>query len=188
MPGYWRAPRELARMLAERELTPNGYALLHFLAESRADRPQGFHTTIGLLADVLGVHERTIRRNLVALRDLGLIAYADHAGRAAFVIRTTSALAALVSEPVSEPMSEVGEKRPGRVRGLATRKPASERAKQEGRAEPVSEVAKGPETETETEKGGRSVGTGEDPADHPPLAELFERARVKSLDDGIAGR
>lgn len=93
MAGYWRAPRALARMLAERELTGSAYTLLHFVAESGADRPEGIATSIGALVDALGVSDATIRRSLKALRANGLIDYATHQGAAVFTVRTGRKLA-----------------------------------------------------------------------------------------------
>jgi hypothetical protein len=107
MAGYWKAPRALAGMLVAGELTPNEFALLNLLGESSADRRSGFTTTLGYLAAALAVSDRTIHRALRSLRARGFISYEDHSGAALFTVRTTTALAALVSEPVSEPVSEV---------------------------------------------------------------------------------
>ena len=67
--GFWKAPRELARMLAERELTVSAYALLHFLGESGADRPQGLATSNGFLAESLDLSDSTVRRGLSPWRE-----------------------------------------------------------------------------------------------------------------------
>jgi DNA-binding MarR family transcriptional regulator len=106
MAGYWKAPRALARLLAERRLTANAYLLLNFVAQSGADRPEGIATSIGFLADSLRWHERTVRRTLRALRADGLIAFEDHPGVAIFTVRTTLALDALASEPRTQPRTE----------------------------------------------------------------------------------
>jgi hypothetical protein len=68
--GFWKAPRELARMRAEGRLSLNAYAFLHFLGESGADRARGVVTSNGYLADSLGLSQRTIRRALLRLRSL----------------------------------------------------------------------------------------------------------------------
>jgi hypothetical protein len=194
-------------MRAEGKLTARAYELLHFLAESGADRPEGTATSVAYLRDALGGGNATVRRTLERLRDLGLIDYADHAGRAIFTVRTTPALAALADEPrsqprskppgdLSDPVSEVDGNASQRERGSEARKPASVKAAEAIDASDVSEVARGPETETETEtEVGRSVGglatpgeSPDGPADPPALSELMERARPRSIDDGIAGR
>lgn len=98
MAGFWKAPRELARMRAEGRLTARAYELLHFLAESGADRPGGIVTSVGYLLDVLGGSDATLRRTLRKLRGLGLIDYDDHRGARAFAVSTTAVLAALADE------------------------------------------------------------------------------------------
>src|SRR5262249_19969174 len=77
MGGFWKAPRALARMLAERNLTLNAYALLHFVAESGADRPDGIVTSNGSLADSLELSRKTVIRTLRALRAHGFLEFDD---------------------------------------------------------------------------------------------------------------
>jgi DNA-binding MarR family transcriptional regulator len=96
--GYWKAPRALVRLLTSRRVTPNEYMLLHFLAESGADRAGGVDTSNAFLADALNVSVKTIGRALRGLRARGLIEFDDHRG-AIFIVRTTAALAALEREP-----------------------------------------------------------------------------------------
>jgi hypothetical protein len=93
---------------------------LHYLAESKADWPDGYVTSNRGLADLLGWHERTVRRTLRTLRAHRLISFEDHPGVAAFTIRTTAALAALEEEPRTAPrtlgvevVSEVASDTPG---------------------------------------------------------------------------
>jgi hypothetical protein len=86
--GFWPAPRGLARLLTEGQLTLTAFALLHYLAEIGADRPEGTMTSNGALADALRCHKKTVRRALARLRELGLLDFADHAGRAPFCVRT----------------------------------------------------------------------------------------------------
>jgi hypothetical protein len=105
--GFWRAPRALARMRAERELSLSAYALVHFLGESGADRPAGLVTTNAFLASALELSERTIRRALRRLREQGLVGFEDHAGVAPFRVRTSDMTRLLMSDPVSGPVSEV---------------------------------------------------------------------------------
>lgn len=95
MGGFWKAPRALVQLLAERRLTPTAYALLNVVAQAGADRPDGLVTTNGLLASLLDVSDSTIRRALRALREADLIAYEKHERRAAFTIRTTAHLRSL---------------------------------------------------------------------------------------------
>jgi DNA-binding MarR family transcriptional regulator len=105
--GFWKAPRVLAGLLAERELTLSAYTLLHFLGESGADRGAGFVTSNSALADSLGLSDSTIRRGLRALRSRGLLAFSDHQGSAMFTVSTAAALAALEVEPRSALRSPV---------------------------------------------------------------------------------
>jgi DNA-binding transcriptional ArsR family regulator len=141
--GFWKAPRALARLLAERELTPNAYTLLHVAAESGADRADGITTTVGSLAAALGVSERTIYRALRLLRELRLLAYADHRGVAPFALRTVPATLLALEKvghtsdtplpPETEVLSEVGSDT--RVEA-PTRNPALEAAS--SAAEPLT--------------------------------------------------
>jgi DNA-binding transcriptional ArsR family regulator len=141
--GFWKAPRALARLLAERELTPNAYTLLHVAAESGADRAEGITTTVGSLAAALGVSERTIYRALRLLRELRLLAYADHRGVAPFALRTVPATLLALEKvghtsdtplpPETEVLSEVGSDT--RVEA-PTRNPALEAAS--SAAEPLT--------------------------------------------------
>jgi DNA-binding transcriptional ArsR family regulator len=101
--GYWQAPRALARILSERQLSLTAYALLHFIAESGADRPEGLATTNEFLASALGLNERTIRRGLRSLRRKGLVDYRDHERIAMFTVRTGDGLRTLLRTPLRTP-------------------------------------------------------------------------------------
>ena len=148
MAGYWKAPRALATMLARRELTPSQYALLNFICQSGADRPGGYVTTNGLLASVLDVNEKTVRRALRDLRAKDLLAFDDHERVAAFAIRSADTLRTLegvsMSAPMSAPMSAA----------LRTHPPADDPpggiVERETGAPPCGHGS-GTETETETE-------------------------------------
>jgi hypothetical protein len=165
--GFWKAPRALVRMLAQRELTPSAYTLLHVIAESGADREQGIVTSNGFLSDTLGWHERTVRRTLRALRALGFIAFDDHPGVATFVVRISDTVAALECEPRTQPrtqprtsgvevLSEVasdtasdtpalaGGREPAPAAGSRTSQPRTPRARARGRAETETETDKNP--------------------------------------------
>ena len=86
MDGFWMAPKALAQLLAERKLTQPAYLLLHFLAESGADRPEGFATSSGWLVSATGLGKRTVRRRLRELREKHLIDYPDHERVATFTV------------------------------------------------------------------------------------------------------
>ena len=90
MAGFWKAPRELASMLARRELTATAYTLLHFVAESGADRAEGFVTTNAYLAEALEVSAKMIRRALLLLRTQRLVTFPEHERVALFTISTAT--------------------------------------------------------------------------------------------------
>lgn len=122
---FWIAPKELVTMLARRELTVTEYTLLHVLAESDADRDDGFTTTTKHLAGVLGISDKTTRRALISLRDQGLIDYPDHERVALFTIRTTETLRSLVRSPGTAAVTAATADTPVPATG---RKPASAEA------------------------------------------------------------
>jgi hypothetical protein len=99
VPGFWKAPKALVHLLAERELTVSAYTLLHFVAESGADRPDGYTTTNEYLAVALEMSDKTVRRALVALREQGLVDYRDHERIPLFTIRTGETLRSLLRSP-----------------------------------------------------------------------------------------
>jgi hypothetical protein len=155
--GFWKAPRDLARMRAEGALSASAYELLHFIAESGADRPQGLQTSVGYLIDALGFSDTTARRALKRLRALDLISYENHSGVAVFTVRTTARLASLagvtetVTEPVTEVVTEVAGNASAGDRGSTSSKPARRTGSAAADGARVTEVAEGPETETEIE-------------------------------------
>jgi hypothetical protein len=182
--GFWKAPKQLARLRAEGRLTARAYELVHFLAESGADRPEGFATSVGWLIDALGGSDSTMRRTLRALRDFDLIAYEDHSGRAVFVVKTTSTLADLADGPrsqprskpasgltdrVTDPVTEVGEKPSERDRGSGGRKPAPVKVANVSLASDVTEVSPSPETENEIENKKKAGPLARSPASVVPL-------------------
>jgi hypothetical protein len=156
--GFWKAPRELARLRTSRQLSPSEWFLLVFVGVSGADRDNGIETTNEFLADAIGVHEKTVRRALRVLRARGFITFDDHRGRAIFTVRTTPALAELEGQPrtrertrertsATPRMSEVTSDIPSTPVG---RDAASEEGSSglEPRTRPCGKPA---ETETETE-------------------------------------
>jgi hypothetical protein len=155
--GFWQAPRALARMLSERELSLSAYALLHFVAESGADRPEGFATTNEFLASALGVNERTIRRGLRSLRRKGLIDYRDHERIAIFTVRTADGLRRLLRTPLrtpetpgvsAEPADSAADTHPS----SNARKPAQEaRSSGDRSADTRAGAGAGAETDTDNE-------------------------------------
>jgi Bacterial regulatory proteins, gntR family len=174
--GYWKAPRVLARLLAERELPLNAYALLNFLAQSGADRPGGIATSNGALADALDVSDVTIRRALRRLRSLDLLDFDRHQGVAVFTVKTTATLAALEGEPRSllrSPESEV-------VTDVTSVTPASPPSRNSASAErsrgAATSVPSRVRAETETETFSKKVSvspprSAETPPSPPPTLE-----------------
>jgi hypothetical protein len=161
MAGFWKAPRALARMLAQRWLTPSEYSLLNFVAQSGADRPEGFVTTNGLLATVLGVNEKTVRRGLRSLREKDLVDFDDHERIAAFTIRTADALRTLEGVSMSAPMSAGSADIHAQTE---PRKPASQKGRQAVVAADISRARAETETETEnhlTTFGGAAAASRE---------------------------
>ena len=162
MAGFWKAPRELARLRGRGDLSARAYELLHFLGECGADRAGGIQVSDGYPIAVLGASKSTIRRAFRDLRALGLIEYESHPGVAAFEVRTTASLAALceqpwsqprplMTNPVTSPLTKVGEQSAKRDQGSAARKAAPTEVKQGALSADVTKVEKGPETETEIE-------------------------------------
>jgi hypothetical protein len=188
MAGYWKAPRELVRLLAERKLTPNEYAILHFVGEAGNDQ-HGLATSIGFLAEVFGVQERTIRRALRGLRAHGLIAYDDHPGIAMFVVRISPKLEALtgvasdeprtaprtaprtsetevVSDPTSDTPPPTNSRKPASAKGLQG-VPTSDTPPRKKRSETETEI----DTKTTTPPGGRADA-------RQPSTELELRSKI----------
>jgi hypothetical protein len=143
-------------MHADGRLNATEYRLLHFVAESGADRDGGLLTSNGSLVDALELSDRTVRRALAKLRALGLIAFDSHQGEAMFAVSTTASLAALehdlgpnlgqhLGSLVTEVVTEVTSVTP---RGSARRKPASRKAK---RGVSTSDTSRA-RAETETER------------------------------------
>jgi DNA-binding transcriptional ArsR family regulator len=129
MEGFWPAPRSLRYLLEDGEVTPTAYALLHYLAEAGADRPQGVAASYVQLARLLGVGEKTISRALGALRDRGLIGFDLRQGqRKPFRVHLGPNLRPGSREPMSEQRSDVASdvgvqhdrRDPDRTRGAGT--------------------------------------------------------------------
>jgi hypothetical protein len=162
--GFWKAPRELARMLTLGELTPTEFALLTLVHLSGADRPGGYATTNGTLADALDVTTKTVGRALRSLREKGLLDHPDHERVAGFAVTTTDALRTLCGHAADiDPPSNVRSVSPDSKiaadtdRGSEARKPASDKASRPVESADTSGAREGPETETEIgdrEKGG----------------------------------
>jgi hypothetical protein len=160
--GFWKAPRVLARMRAERVLTASAYTLINFLGQSGADRPEGIVTTNGYLASTLEISDKSVRRSLHDLRDLGLIKYTDHAGVAPFRVRTSVTDWESMTDPVTEPVTDVTSVTPAE---LTLREPASAARK----PAVTTSVTSRARAETETETSPRSLGVGPNgPAETAP--------------------
>jgi hypothetical protein len=87
--GFFKAPRELSRLLVDREITPNEWAVVSLLGQLGADR--GWQTTSNtFLASTLDIGERTVRRVLRSLRAKNLVEYADHERVALFTVRLSA--------------------------------------------------------------------------------------------------
>jgi hypothetical protein len=78
--GFWRAPRWLRDELDDGNLTLTQFALIHYLAESGADR-EGAATRYGDLSARFQVSQRTIERAMSQLRDRGLLAFEIKTGQ-----------------------------------------------------------------------------------------------------------
>jgi hypothetical protein len=168
--GFWKAPRALVRLLAERKLNPNAYVLLNFVAQSGADRPGGYATTIGVLARSLELNEKTVRRSLRTLRTRGLLAYDDHPGSAIFTVRTSEALAALCLE-TAEPRTPLGQ------RSDTARTPTSDTT-----SDTTSDsVASGEERESASIEAGRADSTSDTTSDTPRARARRRRRRLNPL-------
>jgi DNA-binding transcriptional ArsR family regulator len=99
--GWWQAPRRLRLLLEDREITPMGFALLHYVGSANGDR-EGCVATKESLAALLDVSKRTIERVLPRLRELGLVTYEMKQGqRDPFRLRLGPA--ALVAQPPTPP-------------------------------------------------------------------------------------
>jgi hypothetical protein len=158
--GFWKAPRALVQLLAERKLTPSAYTLLNVVAQSGADRPGGFATTNGFLASLLEVNERTVRRALQALRATDLLDYDDHERRAVFTIRTADTLRTMEGASMSAGMSAATADTPASAAG---RDPAP--ARPSAAVTPADTSRARAETETETDSirsSARSAASGDD--------------------------
>jgi hypothetical protein len=166
MGGWWKAPRALARMLAEGQLTLNAYALLHFLAESGADR-EPIAVSNRQLADALDVSPKTIRRALVDLRSKGLIAFDEHERVASFAVRTADTLRTLEGGSVSADAVDTPSLAAARELAPEAQSRASRSADSRARAE----------TETGDREVLPSIRTG-----------ATSGARVGRADDGLRSR
>jgi hypothetical protein len=125
MAGFWKNPRALFWMLVNGNLSTSEWAVLSAVGQAGADRTDGVVATIELLARALRLNERTVRRALRSLRARGLVAYDDHPGSIAFVVRTTRELAALCE---AEPRTQLGHSSdidPPPVSEVASDMPAS---------------------------------------------------------------
>jgi hypothetical protein len=160
---YWRAPRRLARMLEDSEITATEFAIVNYIAEAGADRPDGVSTSYEGLARIFGVHTKTVSRALIHLCELEMVTYSLRRGqRTPFRIRTGDAVALrtleggsmseVVSEVVSyvsKPVSEVDDHL----------KPASDNGKAPPSTSDTGEVvSEHTETDTETTTSIKSRG------------------------------
>jgi DNA-binding transcriptional ArsR family regulator len=181
--GYWQAPRALARMVAERELSLSAYALLNFIGQSGADRPEGFATTNEFLASALGVSDSTIRRALRALRDERLIEYVDHERVAVFTVRDGDRLRSLLRSPLRSPEMPAVTAEPAVTAATATgRDPASEEGSAAVTPADTSRARAETETETETTTANAVVRHGGEVID--PDEVLLARVRAHRPDAG----
>jgi hypothetical protein len=181
MGGWWKAPRALARMLAEGQLTLNAYALLHFLAESGADR-EPIAVSNRQLADALDVSPKTIRRALVDLRSKGLIAFDEHERVASFAVRTADTLRTLEGGSVSAPADTLRTTQGGSVSADAVDTPSLAAARElapeaQSRASRSADSRARAETETGDREVLPSIRTG-----------ATSGARVGRADDGLRSR
>jgi hypothetical protein len=89
---FWRAPRRLARLLEDGDLTANELGLLAYLALAGADREEGYSTTRAHLEDLLDVSTRTVQRAIAKLRKEELCTFDVVPGqRHPFRVRLTGA-------------------------------------------------------------------------------------------------
>jgi DNA-binding MarR family transcriptional regulator len=159
--GFWKAPRALVQLLADRKLTPTAYAVLNVVGQAGADRPTGYTTTNRSLAALLAVNEKTIRRVLRSLRAGGFVEYDDHPGSERFTVRTTDALASLSDSAPREPRTRLGHASdmPRTFDGpIASDNPSSSNAGKpaslsENRGDGTSDTLARARAETETETG-----------------------------------
>jgi DNA-binding transcriptional ArsR family regulator len=164
--GYWRAPKALPRLVAEGELTWTGYALLHFIAESGADWPEGLVTSNGSLADATRLSDRTVRRRLRELREKHLVEYEDHERVATFTIHLGPRIQMLLRPPLGSPETpDVAAAPAATPLSSNQRKPASK----EGKAATTAAATSRARAKTKTKTSPRSLGLGPNgPAETAP--------------------